>query len=167
MLVREEEASDAEAISRVHRAAFPSDAESRLVEGLRRSGNLVVSLVAEHGGSVVAHVAFSPVQINGPAGTSHGLGLAPVAVLPECQRGGFGSALIRQGLERCKGRAAPFVVVLGEPAYYQRFGFMPAHTRGIGNEYRAHDEFMVIEFAEGALPRSGGVARYAPEFALV
>jgi putative acetyltransferase len=96
-----------------------------------------------------------------------GLGLAPVAVVPTMQKRGVGAQLIRSGLEQCKQSNAPFVVVLGDPSYYQRFGFRPAHTWGIGNEYEAHEEFMVMELISAGIPQPAGIARYAKEFSLV
>ncbi len=166
MHVRPERDGDHAAIHAVHRAAFPSDLEARLVDALRGAGRLCVSLVAEEGGEVVGHIAFSPVSIEGGAGAVVGLGLAPVSVQPAHQGRGVGSALIRDGIERCRSLRTPFVVVLGEPRYYRRFGFGPAHERGIGNEYDARDQFMILEIMHGTVPRSG-VARYAEEFSLV
>lgn len=163
--IRSEEEHDATTVHIVHEAAFPTDAEARLVDRLRQSGKAVISLVAELDGRVVAHVMFSPVTIEGAAVTASGVGLAPVAVLPERQRSGMGSALIRAGLDACRDRGCPFVVVLGAPAYYRRFGFRRADERGLGNEYGAAEEFMVIELRPGGLPAEGGLVRYAPEFA--
>jgi putative acetyltransferase len=80
---------------------------------------------------------------------------------------GIGSALIRAGLGRCREKSALFVVVLGNPVYYRRFGFKTAADWGIGNEYGAHDEFMALELSPGATPSPAGMARYSPEFLLV
>jgi putative acetyltransferase len=163
--VRPEQPSDAAAVARVHEAAFPTDAEARLVALLRDAGKATVSLVAVTEGRVVGHVLFSPVTIHGSP--TVGLGLAPVAVLPECQRRGVGSRLIEAGLDVCRGAGVPFAVVLGHPDYYPRFGFRRASERGLGNEYGADEAFMVLELLPGSLPAGGGLVRYATEFALV
>ena len=159
--IRDERASDADSIRAVHRSAFPTDYEGRLVDGLRTADKLTMSLVAEVGDEIVGHVAFSPVSLEG---TSGGLGLAPVAVLETHRRHGIAAALIRTGLEICKRDGAPFVVVLGDPAYYSRFGFGPAGKHALHDDYGGGDAFQVQELEEGALPDSGGRVRYAPEF---
>jgi putative acetyltransferase len=167
MLVRDETGEEAPTVFTIHEAAFPTDAEARLVDALRASGNLSVSLVATVGSAIIGHIAFSPVEIQTSSSPSKGLGLAPVAVAPAYQRQGVGSAMIRAGLERCKEMQARYVVVLGEPAYYQRFGFRAAHLRGIRNEYQAQEEFMIMELVPGGIPGGGGLARYCKEFSLV
>src|SRR5262245_38064758 len=118
-LIRPERAGDEAAIRAVHRSAFPADAEARLVDRLRANGKARVSLVAEADGLVVGHVLFSPVTVEGRS-TCVGLGLAPLAVAPDHQRRGVGSALVREGLAACRRQGCGFVVVLGHPAYYPR-----------------------------------------------
>jgi len=165
VLIREERPVDAAAVFAVHAAAFAGDAEARLVDRLRAAGKLTVALVAENAaGEIVGHVAFSPVQVTSGKAPSAGLGLAPLAVRPDCQRRGIGSRLVRQGLAACRRVAAPYVVVLGEQAYYTRFGFRPASQWNLDNEYGAGDEFMALELSPGGLPE-GGLIRYAQEFA--
>jgi putative acetyltransferase len=100
---------------------FSNGAEARVIDALRAAGALTLSLVATQGGEIVGHVAFSPVTINGEAGDWHGLG--PVSVCPDRQRQGIGQALIREGLQRLKSMGAGGCVLLGDPAYYGRFGF--------------------------------------------
>lgn len=162
--VRREQAGDAAAIHEVLVAAFPTDVEARLVDSLRDNGRLVVSLVAVLGTAVVGHVAFSPVHVFG-APRATGLGLAPIAVLPEFQRRGIGARLMDAGVDECARVDAGFVVVLGEPAYYQHFGFERADRRGLGNEYGATDAFMVLELVPDALDGVRGIVRYGDEFA--
>ncbi|MCK6455296.1 MAG: N-acetyltransferase [Phycisphaerae bacterium] len=145
-------------------SAFPTAAEAGLVDALRAAGRLTVSLVAETADQVVGHVAFSPVSLAAP---THALGLAPVAVLPGYQRRGIGGKLIVEGLAACARIGAGFVVVLGEPAYYKRFGFAPAADWHMVDEYGGHAAFQAIELRAGAIPRGAGLVRYAPEFALV
>jgi putative acetyltransferase len=163
--IRPEEASDAVAIRRVLEAAFPTAVEARLVDLLRAGGHLWVSLVAEVDGQIVGHVGFSPIQVDGDAGDGSGVGLAPLAVLPAYERQGIGSRLIREGLAACDRAGYGFVVVLGSPEFYPRFGFTRADQRGLGNEYGADEAFMVLELRDGTIPRYGGMVRYSPEFA--
>ena len=162
-MIRPETANDLDAIREIHVAAFPTAAESELVDALREAGNLDVSLIAIDDGSseVVGHIAFSPVTIEGGEALA-GTGLAPVAVLPEFQGKGVGQQLIEAGLLTCEESGADFVVVLGDPNYYSRFGFQPATNFEVGNEYGVGDEFMVIEFTGGCL--TGGTAKYCQQF---
>lgn len=163
--IRPEEPADAVAIRRVLEAAFPTADEARLVDSLRAAGHLLISLVAEEDHAVVGHVAFSPVRIDEETIRGIGLGLAPLAVLPDHQRRGIGGRLVGEGLAACRRAGYGFVVVLGEPAYYRRFGFDRADLRGLGNEYQADEASMVLELRDGAIPGRGGVVRFGPEFA--
>jgi putative acetyltransferase len=158
IVVRSETALDLSAVFAVHAAAFKTLAEARLVDLLRSRRKAVVSLVASAGECVVGHILFSPVTLNG----CNGLGLAPLAVLPQFQNRGIGSRLVLEGLEACRVLRRPFVVVLGNPDYYGRFGFQYARPLGISNQYNVDREFMVIHM--GGLPPSGGLATYASEF---
>lgn len=125
-LVRPETSIDVAAIRRITDAAFAetpfSDgSEGRIVDALREAGDLTLSLVAEEAGVVVGHVAFSPVRI----GSDHGgwFGLGPIAVRPDRQRQGIGGRLVRTGLGVLTEQRAAGVVLIGDPAYYARFGF--------------------------------------------
>ena len=163
LTIRGEIASDCGAIRSVHQRAFPTDGEARLVDELRTAGHLSVSLVALVGDEVVGHVALSPVTIDS---VQVGLGLAPVAVVPEHQQSGIGSALVRQSLAVCRANSVALVVVLGDPKYYSRFGFVAASKHGLGNTYGVGDAFQVILLtADQPLP--SGLVNYAPEFALL
>jgi putative acetyltransferase len=126
MEIRDESLGDAEAIAEVTTTAFrgaehSSGTEAKIVGALRDAGALTISLVAVEGGSVVGHVAVSPVLINGQAG--HWLGLGPVSVDPARQGHGIGTALIKAALDRLREMRAHGCVVLGDPAFYARFGF--------------------------------------------
>ncbi len=156
-MIRPESRADAAAVRAVHQAAFPSDAEARLVDAIRANGNDRVSLVAESQGRIIGHALFSPVDVEG----SEGIGLAPVAVLPDCQGRGVGSALIWAGIVACRELGARFIVVLGEPRYYKRFGFRPTH---LGNEYGAGEEFMALDLVPHATAALHGVVKYGREF---
>jgi putative acetyltransferase len=162
--IRAELAPDVRAVRRVIESAFSTEAEARLVDQLRARGKAVVSLVAAAGREIRGSIVFSPVRIEGRMLSRLALGLAPVAVLPEHQRQGIGSQLVRAGLDACRGLQAGFVVVLGDPAYYARFGFVPASRFRLQNEFSAGDAFQVLELISGAIPPGGGLVMYAPEF---
>ena len=115
--IRDEMYHDRDAISELLTQAFGGSDEARLVDMLRRDGHLALSLVAEAGGTVIGHVALSPIVADIPA-----LALAPVAVHPALQGRGIGSALIHAAMAACADHA---IIVLGEPEYYGRFGFKP------------------------------------------
>ena len=160
--IRPEREADAAAIHHLHERAFLSQTEARLVAALRAHGKASVSLVAEVAGHIVGHILFSPVALVGHSIES--VGLAPVAVVPEFQKRGIGGCLIREGLDLCRRKSIRFVVVLGDPAYYRRFGFLRASDHHLSNEYGVDEEFMVTELQCGVLPPSGGLVKYAPEF---
>jgi len=160
--IRKETAEDIPSIRAVVQAAFASAVEADLVDGLRRSGALTVSAVAVVGSRVVGHVAFSPVTIGGP---HLALALAPVAVAPDCQRQGIGSALIRWGLEECQRLGHGVVIVVGASAYYSRFGFRPASHLGLQCPFPVPPEaFMVLELSPGTASACRGMVCYRPEF---
>jgi putative acetyltransferase len=94
-----------------------------------------------------------------------GVGLAPVAVAESYRRQGIAAALIRDGLDACRRLGFGWVVVLGEPDYYERFGFRPAAEFGLVDEYGGGPAFAVVELIAGAAPQQAGLVRYAPEFA--
>ena len=128
MLIRDEQIGDQEMICSVIAAAFANHPHSNqkepyLVNALRESMALTLSLVAEDDGKIIGHIAFSPVQIDGVFQGWYGLG--PVSVLPIRQRRGAGKSLIDAGLERLRQSGANGCVLLGEPEYYSRFGFRP------------------------------------------
>lgn len=165
MEIRVEKAEDIEAIRQVNVAAFGRESEADLVDQLRDVAS-TFSFIAVESEQVVGHVFFSPVVIDGqcPKDVSV-LGLAPIAVMPEYQRQGIGSLLIRHGLEEFDRLEFKAVVVLGSPAYYQRFGFTPAKEKGLGCEYRVPDEaFMVLELERDALEKCVGIVKYRAEF---
>ena len=165
-MIRSEQPSDAESIREVICSAFPTPAEADLVEALRINGNLAASLVAIENSQVVGHIGFSRVSIqdssNGEA--IAGVGLAPLAVTPSYQKRGIGGQLIGAGLDACRGSQIDFVVVLGEPDYYQRFGFTTASGLGLKNEYGVDTEFMAMELTESCLTSAGGTVQYSSEF---
>ena len=165
MIVRPEKPEDIPAIRIVNERAFGRTAEADLVDALRRNGKAAISLVADDDGRVVGHIFFGAVTIQSRETELTGIGLAPLAVIPERQKQRIGSMLMGHGLRRCREEDHPFLVVLGHPNYYPRFGFVPASNFGIKSEYDVADEvFMVMELREGALTGCAGVAKYQPEF---
>jgi putative acetyltransferase len=143
--IRPERSDDITAIRHVIQTAFGRAAEADLVDALRRNGRTMLSLVAEDNGRIIGHIMFSPVVIETAEGESHGAGLAPLAVWPERQNEGIGSQLVEEGLAECRRTGIPFVMVLGHPQYYPRFGFVPASRFKIKGEYDVADEvFMAL-----------------------
>ncbi len=149
MIIRDETESDIEAIAAITKIAFATcpygnHTEQFIINALRAGGALTVSLVAQIGQDVLGHVAFSPVTISD--GSPDWYGLGPVSVLPQHQRQGIGTALIREGLSRLQARRGKGCMLVGEPAFYQRFGFrnLPALTlEGVPPQY-----FLALPFGE-------------------
>ena len=158
MIIRGETDADRAAIRRVEEAAFPGPDEAKLVDQLRADGDLHISLVADDDCEIVGHVAFSLML-----SPFRALGLAPVAVSPERQRAGIGSALIHAGLKQAAAEGWRGVFVLGDPPYYERFGFDVALAAGFACRY-AGEHFMVKPLGD-ALPVLSGEVDYAPAFA--
>jgi putative acetyltransferase len=165
MTVRPEKPEDIPAIRIVVEQAFGRAAEADLVDALRRNGKAILSLVAEDEGQIVGHVLFSPVTLRSNETELTGVGLAPLAVIPYRQNQRIGSMLVEEGLKRLREDGRRFIVVLGHPHYYPRFGFIPASRFNIKSEYDvADDVFMAMELQTGALRDQFGIARYQPEF---
>jgi putative acetyltransferase len=160
--IRAETPVDPQVIGAVTAAAFcnaphASHTEQHIVNALRKAGKLAISLVAEEAGSVIGHLAISPVSISDDA--SRWFGLGPISVLPQHQRRGVGSQLVREGLRLLRERGASGCVVLGEPQYYSKFGFQPNPNLvlpGVSREY-----FQVISFE---LSTPSGIVRYHQAF---
>jgi putative acetyltransferase len=124
----------------------------------------IASLVALDGHRIVGHALFSTVRIDSDVSPALVASLAPVAVLPECQRRGTGTSLVRAGLEACKAARYPAVIVVGHPSYYPRFGFTAAAVAHLGSPY-AGDAFMGLDLEPGFLASSRGAVRYPDAFA--
>lgn len=127
MQIRDERPEDLPAIRDVTTAAFATmpfsgGTEARITDALREAGALTLSLVADRHGEVVGHIAFSPVTIDGREGDWYGLG--PVSAKPPHRGLGIGTALIEAGLDRLRALGAGGCVLLGDPGYYHRFGFV-------------------------------------------
>lgn len=164
-IVRAEEPRDHAHVRAIQTAAFGRPDEARLVDALRGAGAELISLVAEEDGRVLGHALFSPVAIEGAPDAPACCALGPVGVEPDAQGEGIGSALIREGLARAREAGFAAAFVLGSPAYYGRFGFLPAAPRGLHYVSEAHDPaFQVQELAAGALAGLRGFVRYAEAF---
>jgi putative acetyltransferase len=161
MIVRSETPGDIAAIRVVHEVAFGRTAEAQLVDDLRAAGDSVFSLVAVDDGTVVGHIMLSRMKAPFPA-----LALAPVAVLPEYRRTGFASRLIRQGIARSEAAAWAGIFVLGDPAFYRRFGFDAGKASGFISPY-AGPHLMVLPLGGNELPTATGIIAHAPAFAKI
>ena len=157
MKVRTTATADHSAIREILLAAFPNADEANLVEQLRADGAAAIELVADDGGNIVGHTLFSPVEAPFRA-----LSLAPVAVAPDRQGEGIGSALIEAGHELAREHGWQAIFVLGEPQYYRRFGYDPALAAGFASPY-AGDYFMALAL-DGQLPTMSGEVRHAAAF---
>jgi putative acetyltransferase len=163
--IRAELPEDYGAVRRVNELAFGQPDEAALVDRLRSEASPYISLVAVSDDQVVGHILFSPVSIESEGRSFMAMGLAPMAVLPEFQNQGVGSALVRAGLRECQAIGHDVVVVLGHAEYYPRFGFIPASRKGIRSEYDVPDEvFMVVELKPDALAGRTGLVKYHPAF---
>jgi putative acetyltransferase len=154
IIIRPEEESDRIAIHDLTKRAFApmpyaGGNEQDIVDLLRDRGALRVSLVAVHERDIVGHVAFSDAVA--PDGTSGWYALGPVAVEPDLQRRGVGSLLIRSGIERLKLRRAAGCILVGNAAYYSRFGFALSPEHAPSGQPPEH--FMVLKFATAAVPQ--------------
>jgi putative acetyltransferase len=163
-LIRLEAAADHEAIRHVNSLAFGQDAEARLVDALREGGYVRASLLAEQVGKVVGHVLFSDLPIITETGTVPSLALAPMAVMPDYQRQGIGSALVRRGLEVCKEQGHRIVVVLGHAQFYPRFGFSSKLASALSSPFGGGDSWMALELVPEALAGVTGQVQYPPPF---
>jgi putative acetyltransferase len=168
--VRPERPSDVPLIYKVNEAAFGRPDEAKLVDALRVANASLLSLVAiePDSGDIIGHILFSPVTVQSDSDSFQAVGLGPMAVMPQHQLSGTGTALVRAGLIRLREDGHEAVVVLGHPTYYPRFGFERASTFGLRWEKSASDAaFMVLELTAGALRGRRGIVRYRPEFGAV
>ena len=163
--IRPEGPEDSSQIRQVDELAFGQPAEAGLVERLREACADALSLVAEDG-VIVGHILLTPVVVEGTGRHLVGMGLAPMAVLPDHQRQGIGSQLVRRGLGILRERGCPFVVVVGHPEYYPRFGFEPASKHGLVSQWEGMPDaaFMVMVLDAHAMAGASGVAKYRDEF---
>ena len=166
--IREERAEDADAVARVNEAAFGGPEEAAIVRSLREHGAVTLSLVAVLDGEVVGHVLYSPVTLESAGARLTGAGLAPMCVDPRHQRCGIGAQLVAAGNESLRAAGCPFIVVVGHPDYYPRFGFEPASRHAVRCQWDVPDAaFMLLPLDRERLLGVKGVARYRDEFLVV
>lgn len=169
MVIRQEQEKDYKQVYQLVKTAFASaqhsdGTEQDLVEALRKSEAFVpeLSLVAEKDGILVGHIMFTKVQIQGQMA----LALAPLSVLPQAQRQGIGTALMRAGHAKAKELGYCYSVVLGSENYYPRVGYVPSEEKGIFPPFDVPKEnFMVLELQKPEKELKG-VVRYPKEFGL-
>ena len=164
--IRREQPDDIPAVRLINELAFESPAEADLVDKLRLACPDALSLVAEDDGRLVGHILFTPTLIESEGETVRGMGLAPMAVSPPHQRQGVGSKLVEHGLAQLKGRGCPFVIVLGHPDFYPRFGFEIAGRLGLTCQWEdvPGEAFMAVVYDQTAMEGVHGVVKYRQEF---
>jgi putative acetyltransferase len=164
--IRREQPDDIAAVHAINKDAFGQCVEADLVDALRDGCPDALSLVAVSEGRVVGHILFTPVTILSGQGETRGMGLGPMAVASHRQRRGIGSQLVEAGLQILREEACPFVVVLGHPAYYPRFGFVPASRHGLTCQWEGvpDDAFMVLVLDKASMVGVSGTIRYRDEF---
>jgi putative acetyltransferase len=163
-VIRREQPGEGAAVREVILQAMrPREADA--VDAIRAHGKAVLSLVAVLDSKVVGHVLFSPMTFDSVVPPLPALGLGPLAVVPEHQHKGLGSALVEEGLAECRRLGYGSIFLLGDPAYYGRFGFRPARLFGVRppTTPRIADAFQVVELQEDALLGVSGIAREAEE----
>jgi putative acetyltransferase len=167
IVIHRERPSHRSAVRVVNERAFGQPDEADLIDYLRANVRGILSFVAEVDGAPVGHILFSPVLIDG-APHVRAAGLGPLAVLPEFQNRGIGTALTRRGLLACRRSGYAVVVVIGHHLFYPRFGFEPASKYGLRCEFPVPEEsFMVTELRPGALDGAQGLVRYHEAFITV
>lgn len=164
MLIRTEIGIDAASIDALLRRSFPTSAEAELVQQLREDGLLTLGMVAtDDEGQVMGYASFSPVTVNGE--DQQWVGLAPLAVDKSVRKQGLASRLIYEGLDTLNEFGYAAVVVLGDPAYYQRHGFEPAARHQLRCRWQDTEEtFLVYKLADGAFNGVSGNIEYPSPF---
>ena len=164
--IRQETPQDLQAIRTVNELAFNQATEGAIVDKIRNNCNNTLSLVASNNGDVIGHIFFSPVSINNKGKVVEGMGLAPMAVLPDFQNQGVGSLLVNKGIEILSNSGCPFIIVLGHPGYYPRFGFESASTYNITCQWQGvpDEAFMILILNKDKQDDMQGVAYYRNEF---
>ena len=166
MIIRQEIPEDIRDIHALNEQAFGAPEEANIIDKLRDTCEGLLSLVAIEKEKIVGHILFSPVTIEGKHGVVKGMGLAPMAVLPEKQRRGIGTQLVKRGIEDLRKTECPFIIVLGHPEYYPRFGFEIASQYGIKSQWEGvpDEAFMIRWFDKSMMNHVSGVGRYRDEF---
>jgi len=163
MMIRQETPADIEAITEITKLAFENHPFSRntehfIIHALRTANALTVSLVAQIDGTVVGHIAFSPVTFTD--GSENWYGLGPISVRPAYQKQGIGTSLVNQGLRLLKDAGAQGVCLVGDPDFYKRFGFQSPD--GLEHKGVPQENFLALPFGS-RIPR--GFVEFHPAFA--
>ncbi|MCR5858201.1 N-acetyltransferase [Mesorhizobium sp. J428] len=160
LVIRPAEARDRAAIRELVTEAFGQPAEAGLVDALVADNDVVLELVATHEGEIVGHVLFSRLFVEDEAGRFAAVALAPIAVQPRRQKTRVGSTLIENAHMLLKDRGETLSIVLGDPAYYGRFGYAHDRAAGFASDYQCE---ALQALALGEAPAIGRLV-YAPAF---
>ena len=165
LIIRPATLGDAPAIHALHSLAFGAAAEADLVDALDLDGDVLASLVAQDaGGEIIGHVLFSRMAVTGDGAPIAAAALAPVSTHPDHQRQGVAALLIEVGHEQLRAHGTAMVFVLGDPAYYARFGYDAAVAAPFASPY-AGDYFMALRLDSALVLPQAGTAHHAPAFA--
>lgn len=167
LIVRPETPLDYPKIYELNNAAFGRSEEAQLVDRMRNSTAFIkdLSLVATIDNKVVGHILLSKIEVVNHIKKDLGLSLAPMAVIPNMQKKGIGSALIHEALKRAKEAGYKFIVVLGHETFYPKFGFTPSNKWNIKAPFNAPTtSFMALELENGALNEVSGTVQYPKDF---
>ena len=164
--IRKEKKKDYGSVRIINDLAFGGVEEGRIVDKLRKACKEILSLVAISDKKIVGHIFFSPAVIKFNNTNIIGMGLAPMAVLPEFQNQGIGSLLVKKGLRQIKETDCPFIIVLGHEHFYPRFGFERASKYGLKAQWEGvpDEAFMALILNKSAMTGVSGVAKYRSEF---
>ncbi|MBA7468119.1 hypothetical protein ES707_03360 [subsurface metagenome] len=162
MLIRNENESDIEDITNIHAQAFNGPDEGKIVKNLRKNNNLTISLIAEINKKIVGHIAYSPIYNKNEE--IIGIGLAPVAVLPSYQKQGVGSNLINKGNEMALSKGFKKIFVLGDSAYYRRFGFEIAKNYNYFSDFDPEGKHFMISGKQLERESEKTFVNYCKEF---
>ena len=166
LTIRNEQPDDIVVVHALNETAFGQPTEATIVDAIRAACPDAVSLVAVDDGQIVGHIFFSPVFASSENGSVQAMGLGPMAVAPERQRQGIGSLLVHAGIDAMRKRNCPFIIVLGHPEYYPRFGFVPTSRHGLSCQWEGvpDEAFMILILDEVAIAGVSGTIRYRDEF---
>jgi len=166
MIIRQETKEDINDIRSLNEQAFGQPLEAKIIDKLRNNCDNLLSLVATKNNEIVGHILFSPAEIVGHRGIIRGMGLAPMAVLPEMQRQGIGTQLVKTAIKSLSKMRCPFIIVLGHPEYYPQFGFEKASLYGIKCQWEGipDDAFMILWLDKSTMSPVSGLAKYRDEF---